>query len=167
MKRRDFLKYTTGAVAIPALLGGMSVKTLAASPFIAAAADLATETDRILVLIYLYGGNDGLNTVIPIDKYDQLANVRSNVIIPQNNILPLNGVSTLGLHPAMTGIQQLYNNGKVKIVQSVGYPNPSFSHFRATDIWLSAANADQYINTGWMGRFWSKSTRVIQRVIQT
>lgn len=153
MKRRDFLKYTTGAVAIPALLGGMSVKTLAASPFIAAAADLATETDRILVLIYLYGGNDGLNTVIPIDKYDQLANVRSNVIIPQSNILPLNGVSTLGLHPAMTGIQQLYNNGKVKIVQSVGYPNPSFSHFRATDIWLSAANADQYINTGWMGRF--------------
>ena len=153
MKRRDFLKYTTGAVAIPALLGGFGINTLAASPFVAAAADLANETDRILVLIYLYGGNDGLNTLIPLDKYDQLANVRSSVIVPQNSVLPLSGVSTVGLHPAMTGLQQLYNNGKVKIVQSVGYPNPSFSHFRATDIWLSAANTDQYINTGWLGRF--------------
>ncbi|HNL06888.1 MAG TPA: hypothetical protein PKH93_04890, partial [Chitinophagales bacterium] len=136
MKRRDFLKYTTGSVVLPTLLNGFCVQTLAASPFIAATANTAVETDRVLVLVYLYGGNDGLNTVIPLDKYAALNNVRSNVIIPENAVLPLNGVTTIGLHPAMTGMQQLFNDGKLKIIQSVGYPNPDFSHFRSTDIWL-------------------------------
>ncbi|MBL7784780.1 MAG: DUF1501 domain-containing protein [Chitinophagales bacterium] len=153
MKRRDFLKYTTGSVVLPTLLNGFCVQTLAASPFIAATANTAVETDRVLVLVYLYGGNDGLNTVIPLDKYAALNNVRSNVIIPENAVLPLNGVTTIGLHPAMTGMQQLFNDGKLKIIQSVGYPNPDFSHFRSTDIWLTASNTDQYLSTGWMGRY--------------
>lgn len=111
------------------------------------------ETDKVLVLIQLNGGNDGLNTVIPLDQYSNLSAARSNILISSSAVLPLTGTTATGLHPAMTGIRDLYNNGKVKIVQSVGYPNPNFSHFAATDIWATAANSDQSLSTGWLGRY--------------
>jgi uncharacterized protein (DUF1501 family) len=82
-----------------------------------------------------------------------LSNARSNIIIPQNKILKLNGTSFTGLHPSMKGLQSLFNNEKLNIVQSVGYPQPNFSHFRATDIWLSASDSNQTINSGWTGRY--------------
>jgi uncharacterized protein (DUF1501 family) len=107
---------------------------------------------RILVIIQQNGGNDGLNTVIPLDKYTNLMNARSNIILPQNSILPLNGNVNTGLNPAMLELQNLYNNGKLCIVQAVSYPNPNFSHFRATDIWFSASSSNQYLDTGWLGR---------------
>jgi uncharacterized protein (DUF1501 family) len=98
------------------------------------------------------GGNDGLNRVIPIDTYSNYLAARSNVAIPQNKILPLSGNSKTGLHPSMTGIQTLFNEGKAGVVQAVGYPNPDFSHFRATDIWMSASDSN-HVNSGWMGRY--------------
>jgi uncharacterized protein (DUF1501 family) len=104
-------------------------------------------------MIQLNGGNDGLNMVIPIDIYKDYYNARSNIAIGQNKILPLNGTSKTGLHPSMTGVQTLYNENKVAIVQAVGYPEPNFSHFRATDIWMSASDSNQVVNSGWIGRY--------------
>ncbi len=154
MKRRDFLsKAVPAGVVLPALINGFSFKAFATSPLMSAMLSAPVETDHVLVLIQLNGGNDGLNMVIPFDQYDNLANARANIIIPKNKILSLNGVGTSGLHPAMAGLQTLYNEEKVQIIQSVGYPQPNFSHFRATDIWLTASDATTYLNSGWMGRY--------------
>jgi uncharacterized protein (DUF1501 family) len=115
--------------------------------------NMATETDHVLVIIQLNGGNDGLNMVIPKGSYAAYNAARVNIAIPENRILTLNGNASTGLHPSMTGLQNLYNEGKLAIVQSVGYPNPNFSHFRATDIWMSASDSNEVINTGWAGRY--------------
>lgn len=113
----------------------------------------AGDNDRVLVIIQLNGGNDGLNTVIPIDNYDRYINARKNIFIDESKVLRLRGHDRIGLHPAMTGIQQLFNEDKLHIVQAVGYAEPNFSHFRATDIWMSASDSKQVLNSGWVGRF--------------
>jgi len=152
MKRRDFLRYTVPAAAATTVIGGMPVRTMGMeSPLIQALMGMSTDTDHVLVLVQLSGGNDGMNMVIPIDTYSSYNAARSNVAIPQNKILSLNGKT--GLHPAMTGIHNLYNEGKATVVQAVGYPQPDFSHFRATDIWMSASDSNQFVNSGWMGRY--------------
>lgn len=153
MNRRNFLKYTTMAGTMLPLSGNWAVRALAATPFTQMLGQLSTDTDHVLVMIQLGGGNDGLNTFIPLDQYDRLQAARPQVILPQSSLLPLSGISTAALHPAMTGMQQLYNEGKMCVVQSVGYPNPDFSHFRSTDIWLTGSDSDQYLNTGWLGRY--------------
>ena len=154
MKRREFLQ-TLGPAGIvfPALINGLTFKAFAESPLVSALTQAPTETDHVLVIIQLNGGNDGLNTVIPFDQYDKLANARSNIILPQNKLLKLNGTSFTGLHPSMTGLQTLFNEEKLQIIQSVGYPQPNFSHFRATDIWMSASDSNKYVNSGWTGRY--------------
>jgi uncharacterized protein (DUF1501 family) len=93
--------------------------------------------------------------VIPLDQYANLSPARSNILIPAADVLPLNGTTATGLHPAMTGMQSMYNNGFLSIVQSVSYPNPNFSHFQATDIWITGEDNGQTLNTGWMGRYLS------------
>ena len=154
MKRRDFLKTTVPAAILPSILGGFSMKAYAAdSPMMKALMDTTTETDHVLVIIQLSGGNDGLNMVIPNDIYSTYYNARTNIAIPQNKILPLNGYANSGLHPSMTGLQTMYNEGKLAIVQSVSYPSSSFSHFRATDIWMSASDTNTYLTSGWAGRY--------------
>src|SRR6185436_6781046 len=155
MKRKDFLqKAIPAGVMLPAMINGYSVKAFGAeSPLVQALMQGITNTDHVLVIVQLAGGNDGLNTVIPISTYSNYFNARSNVAIAQNNILSLSGVSQTGLHPAMTGLQALFNNGKMKVIQAVGYPQPNFSHFRATDIWMSGSNSDQEVFSGWAGRY--------------
>jgi len=133
MKRRHFVQYGAAGVLLPQLLNGFGIKALGANPWTNALSN-SVDTDKVLVLVRLDGGNDGLNTVIPLDQYGKLAAVRPQVILPENSILPLAGQSKLGLHPAMSGMQNMYDEGKLKIIQSVGYPNPDFSHFRSTDI---------------------------------
>ena len=95
--------------------------------------------------------------VIPIDMYANYYNARTNVAIPQSKILRLDGTDKSGLHPAMTELQNMYNDGKVSIVQSAGYANQNFSHFRSTDIWMSGNNSiDRFsgvTKTGWLGRY--------------
>ena len=155
MKRRDFLRNTIPtATLLPALIGGFSVKAYSAdSPFMQSLMGATVDTDKVLVLIQLNGGNDGLNMVIPIETYGDYYNARTNIAIPQNKILALNGNSKTGLHPSMTGMQTLFNEGKLAIIQAVGYPSPNFSHFRATDIWMSASDADTETDSGWTGRY--------------
>ena len=151
MKRRTFLQRVVPASTIPFLVGGYSLRAYGRSPLIDRLLSLAAETDRVFVLVQLNGGNDGLNMVIPRDQYAALAAARSNIMIPETKVLPLNAAT--GLHPAMTGLQSLYQEGKLAVVQSVGYPSPNFSHFRATDIWLTASNSNQVLTSGWMGRY--------------
>jgi uncharacterized protein (DUF1501 family) len=154
MKRRDFFKHTLPAtVTIPALVNGFSVKAYTGNSPLVQALLGATETDKVLVLIQLNGGNDGLNMVIPLEYYSGYYNARKNIAIPQNKVLTLNGTAKTGLHSSMTGLQTLYNEGKLSIVQAVGYPSPNFSHFRATDIWMSASDSNQILPTGWVGRY--------------
>ena len=154
MKRRDFLqKSIPAATLLPALINGYSVKAFAAdSPLVQALMQSTTDTDHVLVIIQLSGGNDGLNTLIPISNYSNYFNARSNVAIPQNRILAL-GSSGAGIHPSMTGLHTLHNNGMMKAIQAVGYPQPNFSHFRATDIWMTASNSNQEAFSGWAGRY--------------
>jgi len=155
MKRREFLqKSIPAATLLPALINGYSVKAFGMeSPLVQALMRGTTDTDHVLVIIQLAGGNDGLNTVIPISNYGAYLNARSNVAIPQNRILSLNGANYAGLHPSMTGMQTMFNDGMMKVIQSVGYPQPNFSHFRATDIWMSASNSTQEVPSGWAGRY--------------
>lgn len=151
MQRRDFLKYN--ALFMPSLAGGFGVQAFMNSPFLKAMYNDFVDTDKVLVLVYLAGGNDGLNTVIPLDLYDTLANVRPEVIIPENKLLSLTGVDRVALHPSLGGLRDLYNDGHLSIIQNVGYPDQDYSHFRSTDIWMTAADHDEILSSGWMGRY--------------
>ncbi len=151
MKRRDFLK-ATPALSLPFLINGFPLQSMAENPLLHLLGLQSLKNGRVLVLIQLNGGNDGLNTVLNLDRYAALTNARSNILIPSSKVLSLNGSTTAGLHPAMTEMQTMFNSGLMNIVQAVSYPSPSFSHFRATDIWLTAAASNQYLNTGWLGR---------------
>ena len=153
MKRREFLGKSVAA-AVPALISGYAVKALNVdSPIVQALMGTGTDTDHVLVIIQLSGGNDGLNMVIPIETYNLYNAARTNIAIPENRILRLNGYDKTGLNPAMTGLQTLYNENKLKVIQAVGYPQPNFSHFRATDIWMTASNSNQEVYSGWAGRY--------------
>ena len=137
-------------VLLPALIPGISLRAMTSS-FLRPMRDEAS--DHVLVLIQLNGGNDGLNTVIPLQYYDAYHNARANIAIPEDKVLRLEGFDGTGLHPAMPELQQLFNAGRLTIVQGVSYPQPNFSHFRATDIWLTGADAGQVLPTGWAGRY--------------
>lgn len=146
MKRRDFVKNVSlASMAVPFTLKGMNFQASGKPLFTPS----KSAEDRVLVIIRLSGGNDGLNTVIPLDFYDNLQIQRSNIIIPENQILNVN--STIGFHPAMTGMKNMFNDGKLAIVQNVGYPEQNRSHFRSMDIWNSGL-IDQNATTGWVGR---------------
>src|SRR6266513_319636 len=153
MKRRDFLRTTIPATVLPAVINGFSIKAFGEDSPLAALFGNATDTDHVLVIVQLSGGNDGLNMVIPRDNYSAYYNARTNIAIPENRILPLTGISQTGLHPSMTAMQALYNSGKLSIIQAVGYPSPNFSHFRATDIWMSASDSNVEVTNGWAGRY--------------
>ena len=152
MKRRNFLKSIPYAL-VPTMVGGSMVQAIANNPFLEALAAPFVNTDHVLVLLLMEGGNDGLNTVIGLDQYAGYSAVRSNIFIPESKVLKLNGYDKTGLHPAMIGMQNLFNEGKVKIIQGVGYPNPVFSHFRSKDIWYSATDSNVVANSGWAGRY--------------
>lgn len=148
MKRRSFLKNTASAATLPLLLGGFNLQALGRDNLLNAM--MLGETDHVLVLIQLNGGNDGLNTLLPLDQYANLSTARSNILIPQAAALKLN--TQTGLHPSMGEMKQLWEDEKLGVVQSVGYPNPNFSHFRSTDVWTSGSPADENWPTGWIGR---------------
>ena len=153
MKRKDFLKKAIPAAMLPFFINGMKFQAYAATPMLKAIADAAAKNGKVFVLIQLNGGNDGLNTIIPTDQYSNLSAARSNILIQESKVLQLNGVTGTGMHPAMSGLKNMFNDGKISIVQSVGYPNPNFSHFRATDIWHTASDSNQFVNSGWGGRY--------------
>ena len=151
MKRRKFLHTSGASVTGAALLSGFPIGAYGYSAELAALTNAATATDKVLVIVQLQGGNDGLNMIIPVDQYAALMAARPTIALPQNQVLPLTPAT--GIHPAMAAAQQLYKDGKLGVVQSVGYPSPNFSHFRATDIWTSGSSSDVVLTTGWGGRY--------------
>ncbi|MSU25490.1 MAG: DUF1501 domain-containing protein [Opitutus sp.] len=115
------------------------------------AATLAPEKDRtILVLVQLAGGNDGLNTLIPFEDANYYR-LRPTLGIAKDQVLRAS--DTLGLHPACGAMHRLFHEGKLGIIQNVGYPNPNRSHFRSTEIWETASNSEEFAATGWIGRY--------------
>ncbi|MEM9921691.1 MAG: hypothetical protein AAF990_26545, partial [Bacteroidota bacterium] len=159
MKRRNFLKIATPAVLSPFVLNGYAVQTFANLDMLACEGI----SERVLVLIQLGGGNDGVNTIVPINQYDTyrqlrpnigLSNSGSNAFIPLDNTLALE--DQVGLHPSMTGIKDLYDSGLVNVVQGVSYDNHNRSHFKSTDLWLSGGDGTSpnfNHTTGWTGRY--------------
>jgi len=147
MKRRSFIR-TLGAVSVPFTVGMNTFTAVGRNPLF----DLMDgDSDKVLVLIQLQGGNDGLSTLIPLDQYGALTQVRNNILMPENSILPLTELN--GLHPAMGSMKEVWEKGKLNVVQSVAYPNQNRSHFRSTDIWNTASEPDEFLTSGWMGRY--------------
>lgn len=150
LSRRKFLKLT-GAGAVLAM-GYASVPIFVTKAFASTQPGAAAAGgNRSLVIIELSGGNDGLNTVVPFED-SQYYNLRPNIAIPQNQVLKLK--DGLGLHPQMGALHKMYQDGKVAVVQGVGYPNPNFSHFESADIWYSAQpGLGSAARSGWLGRY--------------
>ena len=151
MKRRDFLKRVAPMSLLPFAMNGQPIR--AYGKLMGAESEDFTATDNVLVLVQLNGGNDGLNTLIPLDQYANLTTARPDVYIPENKVLALDGIDGTGIHPSMSKMRDMYDNGKLRIMQSVGYPNQNFSHFRSTDIWMTGANSDEVLESGWLGRY--------------
>lgn len=153
MKRRNFIRNTAvAAVGVPGMINGLPFKSFSEGTYLSQLGDSVVANDHILVIIQMAGGNDGLNMVIPLDQYGNYYNARTNIALAQNKVLALAGTAATGLHPAMTGMRDLYDAGKLAIIQSAGYPTPNFSHFRATDIWMTASDSTQILSNGWIGR---------------
>ena len=150
MNRRDFIRGAT-AVALPLTLSGYSARAMGLSPMLESLAELTALADRYLVLIQLAGGNDGVNTVIPLDQMSTYNSLRSNIALPESRVLKLTNAT--GLHPSMVGMKSLYDSGNLAVLQGVTYPNANFSHFRSTDIWMSGSDFNQYLTSGWAGRY--------------
>jgi uncharacterized protein (DUF1501 family) len=148
MKRRDFMR------AVPITLGGMSLKAYASSPMLDMLSSSLTNSDHVLVIVQLSGGNDGLNMVIPLDQYGVLSNKRANILIPEPQVLKFSGTNgATGLHPAMNRMMEMWDEGRLSVLQNVGYPNFNYSHFTATDIWMSGIVGNQASGSGWAGRY--------------
>ena len=146
--RRQFIKgLALAGSAVSLGLHGMPVH--AAQPHVLAPMLMGMEHDRVLVLIQLSGGNDGLNMVVPIGN-DLYYRRRPNLGLSGSKVLSLS--SEVGLNARMQPLEALYGDGTLSIVQDVGYPNSDLSHFVSTDVWLSGQPVTEQDNTGWMGR---------------
>ena len=145
MNRRKFLQQsaltTAGTMLIPHFLKAYEAQMLGQT---------APSNGKILVIVQLSGGNDGLNTVVPY-RNDIYYRERPSIAIRPEKVLKLN--DEIGLNPAMTPLKALYDEGLVTVINNVGYPNPDRSHFRSMDIWQSASDSDKYVSTGWVGRY--------------
>ncbi len=148
MDRRRFLQGATASV-LPIMLGGFSMRAFSRTPLLELIGKAFQSTGRSLVVIQLAGGNDGLNMIIPY-AMSQYYQRRPTLAIPAGNVIQLNTV--MGMHPALQPLRTLYDNGRLAVIQGVGYENPNRSHFRSTDIWLTATDSNVTINTGWLGR---------------
>ena len=141
IKRRHFLQ--VGSLATASFMVPKFLKAFEKG-------QLVPPGNKVLVILQLSGGNDGLNTVIPV-RNDIYYKVRPRLGIEKSKALLLN--DEVGLHPSLTSLRDLYHNGSVGILNNVGYPNPDRSHFRSMDIWHTASKSDEYVNTGWIGRY--------------
>ncbi|MEL7220055.1 MAG: DUF1501 domain-containing protein [Bacteroidota bacterium] len=142
MKRRNFIKtaaLASTAALSPAFLRGSSFGRL-----------LNSRSGKTLVVIQLSGGNDGLNTIIPY-RNDLYYQNRPSIGIPVNDVLRVS--DELGFHPSLAPLRKWYDQGLMSIINNVGYPNPSRSHFRSMDIWQTASGSSDYWSTGWLGRY--------------
>jgi uncharacterized protein (DUF1501 family) len=141
IKRKEFIQ-----------VGSLATATLMLPKFLKAfeAKALVPQGNKVVVILQLSGGNDGLNTVIPV-RNDIYYKARPRLGIERTKALSL--TDEVGLHPALTGFKELYDDGSLSIMNNVGYPNPDRSHFRSMDIWHTASQSSEYWSTGWVGRY--------------
>ena len=143
MERRYFLKQLAGLPILFASPVAFSRQSQSKGP--------------LLILIELDGGNDGLNTIIP---YTQPAyyTLRPTLAIPRTEALPIG--RDLAMNPNLANLHRLFQAGEAAVLQSVGYPKPSFSHFRSRDIWMTASDSEDYIYTGWLSHLIQRKSRL-------
>ena len=141
IKRRKFLQ-----------LGSLATATFMVPKFLKALemVDMVPPGNKVMVILQLSGGNDGLNTVIPI-RNDIYYRERPGLGIGKTKALSL--TDEVGLQPALITLKELYDDGSLGILNNVGYPNPDRSHFRSMDIWQTGSASNEYITTGWVGRY--------------
>ncbi|MTI20721.1 DUF1501 domain-containing protein [Fulvivirga sp. RKSG066] len=160
MKRRSFLRSIPSLAGASFALNNLPVRVMAEQSHFLRLAE-QSDNDRVMVIIQLHGGNDGLNTIIPVDQYDQYYSRRANIAIPAKNSVrkyipvdsTLSMADQIGFHPDMIGAKDLYDRGRMSIVQGVSYPNNNGSHFRGRDIWQMGGGFDDYYSSGWVGRY--------------
>jgi len=144
--RRDFLRSTAAGMSFVSLSGGMS-------GLLARAAEASAEADRndhVLLVVELAGGNDGLNTLVPFENPLYYKN-RPTLTLAKEDLVKLSDQA--GLHPRMAPLGELFSDGKLAVVQGVGYPEPDRSHFRSQEIWHTASTDKRVPATGWLGRW--------------
>lgn len=141
IKRREFIQ--AGSLATASFLVPKFLKAFEGGAFV-------PPGNKVVVVLQLSGGNDGLNTVIPY-RNDIYYRSRPRLGIQHNKALSL--TSEVGLHPALTAFADAFNDGSLGILNNVGYPNPDRSHFRSMDIWHTASKSSEYLHTGWIGRY--------------
>ncbi|MEM5566501.1 DUF1501 domain-containing protein [Psychroserpens sp. AS72] len=141
MDRRHFLKQSTLASSL-----------LFVPSFVKAFENISPKSIgyKRLVMIQLSGGNDGLNTIVPFNN-DAYYNSRPKIAISKNEVLKAS--SDLGFNANLLPLKRLYDDGHLTVINNVGYPNPNRSHFRATDIWQTASDSNEYLQEGWIGRY--------------
>ncbi len=136
MDRRRFLSIGTAGLAVAAVPG-------------VAFGQPAAAYGRLLVLVELKGGNDGLNTVVPYADPAYYA-LRPRLAVRREDVIPLD--ERAGLHPALEPLAASWKSGDLAIVQGLGYPQPNLSHFRSIEIWDTASKANEYLGDGWLAR---------------
>ncbi|HJW17190.1 MAG TPA: DUF1501 domain-containing protein [Flavisolibacter sp.] len=141
IKRREFLQ--TGSLATASFFLPKFLKAFEGPGSV-------PPGNKVVVVLQLSGGNDGLNTVIPV-RNDIYYKSRPRLGIDKNNALSV--TSEIGLHPALSCFADAFHDGSLGILNSVGYPNPDRSHFRSMDIWQTGSNSNEYLNSGWIGRY--------------
>lgn len=141
IKRKEFLQ-----------LGSLATASFMMPKFLKAfeRVDRVPPGNKVLVILQLSGGNDGLNTVIPI-RNDIYYRERPKLGIEKTKTLSL--TDEVSLHPALISLKELYDDGSLGILNNIGYPNPDRSHFRSMDIWQTGSASNEYITTGWVGRY--------------
>jgi len=141
IKRKEFIQI--GSLATASMMVPKFLKAFEGKPMVPLG-------NKVVVILQLSGGNDGLNTVIPV-RNDIYYRERPKLGIAKTKALSL--TDEAGLHPALTGFKELYDDGSLSIINSVGYPNPDRSHFRSMDIWHTASQSNEYWSNGWVGRY--------------
>ena len=153
LTRRAFLRTSLLGAAVSWTIPVFLERTFVTLNAQAADSSIQTMTGKdhpILVVLQLAGGNDGLNTIIPFAD-DLYYKSRPTLAIPKEQVLSIDGL--VGMNPSLAPLKNLYDSGNLAIIQGVGYPNPNRSHFRSTEIWQTASDAQQNLTKGWIGRY--------------
>jgi len=164
MTRREFVKKGLTIVAVGMTAPSFLTRTALAlnNPWDLAQAQSrpGTPDENILVVVQMGGGNDGLNTLVPFTE-DAYYRARPTLAVPQKDVLRV--TDTLGLHPNLGKVKGLYDKGAMAVIQGVGYPNPSRSHFKSMEIWHTADPEGRVVRYGWIGRYFDSKCPVCEQ----
>lgn len=162
--RRTFLRMTgMAALGSALLLKNSSVQAFAPSSLMQSLTN-SDCGDRTLVLIRLKGGNDGLNTIV-LRGNDEYYNIRPTLAVQEPDLWALN--DEYGMPNEMQALESLWGDGMMRVIHNVGYPEANYSHFRSSDIWASASDSDELVNTGWIGRLLDRQLPAFQTASPT